>query len=150
MPQFLLLRKMVRAQFVSNHGCVRLIYKCSPCSCLLYLSASHFPVHISIFESRLSPCICPCKNSPHYHSCIVFVCAFRCRLITATLWVKISMLLSVRISYQYVCIQCPENSIASANDPHLAEALTKFHREGLSSNSLIKQRLFAEYGISAR
>ncbi|EDQ99971.1 uncharacterized protein LACBIDRAFT_334558 [Laccaria bicolor S238N-H82] len=40
-------------------------------------------------------------------------------------------------------------TVPSVDDPRLAEVLTKFHREGLSSNSRIKQRLFAEYGISA-
>ncbi|KAF8952860.1 hypothetical protein BDZ97DRAFT_1909005 [Flammula alnicola] len=40
-------------------------------------------------------------------------------------------------------------TVPSADDPLLAEALIKYHREGISSNDRIKQRLLAEYGISA-
>ncbi|KAF8811846.1 hypothetical protein BYT27DRAFT_7252444 [Phlegmacium glaucopus] len=40
-------------------------------------------------------------------------------------------------------------AVSSAEDPLLAEALSKYHREGISSNDCIKQRRLAEYGISA-
>lgn len=39
---------------------------------------------------------------------------------------------------------------ASVDDPELIGALTKYHREGLSNNTRISERLLAEYGISAR
>jgi len=39
---------------------------------------------------------------------------------------------------------------ASADDPELITALTKYHQEGLLNNTLIMERLLAEYGINAR
>ena len=42
-----------------------------------------------------------------------------------------------------------ESILADANDPILSEALIRYHREGISSNAHIKQRLLAETGISA-
>jgi hypothetical protein len=38
--------------------------------------------------------------------------------------------------------------IAKASDPELVEALTKYHREGVTSNVKISQRLLAEYNLS--
>jgi len=132
------------------------------CSCVEYgLILVRFNVAWYVLNSYINPVLCPhllkdhlsfsSFSKLHMRSTLTLPRISLPCLIIATRTAKTSISPFVSLyCVMYIRTSLNHSLLADADDPVLAEALLRYHREGISSNAHIKQRLFAETGISAR